>query len=111
MQAGSLRHRLALQTATESADADGAMERSWATTTTVWGSVEPAEAGGVESQIAGEPTPIITHRVTIRYISSSAPTPKQRFLFGSRILDIMSVHSEENRIRRSTVCYCREVQT
>lgn len=41
MKAGQLRHRVTLQTATETQNTFGELTRTWATLATVWGSVEP----------------------------------------------------------------------
>jgi len=41
MQAGQLRHRIAIQGCTDARDAHGGITRTWATTDTVWAAVEP----------------------------------------------------------------------
>ncbi len=90
---GELRHRLALQSATDSTDSYGQPTRSWATYATVWGKVLPVTAG--ESQLANQQQADITHRITIRHRADV--TAEHRILFGSRTLNIRGVRDLEER--------------
>lgn len=62
---GELRDRIALQTATESRTAQGAVSKSWATTDTVWGRVEIKE--GSESFQADQVQSSRAVEITIRH--------------------------------------------
>jgi SPP1 family predicted phage head-tail adaptor len=90
---GELRHRLALQSATDSTDNYGQPTRSWATYATVWGKVLPVTAS--ESQLANQQQTDITHRITIRHRADV--TAEHRIIFGSRTLNIRGVRDLEER--------------
>lgn len=93
IEAGRLRHRVAIQSATEAQNDLGEVEKTWATTATVWGAVEPLT--GRELWQAQQVSAEITHRVRMRY--RSGLTPKNRILFGSRILEINAILNPEER--------------
>ena len=104
MRAGQLRHRLAIQTVTESQNAVGELTRVWATVTTVWGSIRPIS--GTE-RLAGEQiTAEVSHRVWIRY--SSYAVPEARLVFGSRTFDIVSVINRDE-MNYMMELLCKEV--
>lgn len=90
---GELRHRLELQSPTDSTDSYGQPTRSWATYATVWGKVLPFTAN--ESQLANQQQAVITHRITIRY--NADVTAEHRIIFGSRTLNIRGVRDLEER--------------
>ena len=87
MQAGKLRQRIIIEHRSEAANSFGEVIPTWATLTTVWGSVEPLSGKELleAQQIASE----TTHRVRIRYYSSL--TTEMRFKLGSRYLEIVSI--------------------
>ena len=90
---GRLRKRLALQSATDSTDSYGQPTRTWATYATVWGSVEPVTAS--EAQTAMQQGVSITHKVTVRYLSTV--TAEHRALLGSRVLNFRGVRNVDER--------------
>ena len=104
MRAGRLRHQVAIQTATTAQDAYGQPVKTWATTATVWGAVEPI--GGKEAYRAQAERADLSHLVVIRY--RSGVTPMTRILFGTRTMDIESVVDPEER-HRELHLLCREV--
>ena len=104
MQAGSLRHRVALQTVTETRDAVGGVVESWATTATVWAAVEPLR-GREFYQARAEQAGVDT-RIRIRY--RSGITPKMRISWGSHVYDIEAVIEPDSR-RRELHLMCSEV--
>ena len=87
MNAGTLKHRVSIQSQSTSVDAYGEPADTWSTDETVWASVIPVS--GNEQMIGQSATGVITHNVTMRYNTSASP--KKRLLFGSRILGIESV--------------------
>ena len=93
MRAGRLRHRLAIQTVTETQNAVGELTRAWATVTTVWGDIQPI--GGTE-RLAGEQiTAEVSHRVWLRY--TTYVVPEARIVFDSRTFDVLSVINRDER--------------
>lgn len=104
VRVGQLRHRLAIQTATESVDAMGGVSESWATDITVWGQI--TRKGGGEKTTGEAVKATATHEIVIRYYSGL--TPKNRFLFGSREFNILSVRDFDER-NCYMICDCVEV--
>jgi len=104
MRAGTLRHRITIQTATEAPDAAGQLIRTWS----AWLSNEPAEVqetAGAETvrglQVAAE----ATHLVRVRF--RTGITSEHRILWGSRVLGIVNVRDVDGR-RRELWISCRE---
>ena len=93
MRAGRLRHRVELQSPSETANAFGEVTDSWATDATVWASIEPLS--GSEGQIAKQTNPLVTHRVIMRY--RSGVTPRNRVKFGTRIFEVTQVFNPDER--------------
>lgn len=88
IQAGRLRKRITLQTATESRGSDGAAILTWVDTKTIYAEVIPYSAS--ESEEGEKVYHDVTHLITIRYYSALT-TSKQRFKWGTRILNITSI--------------------
>ena len=103
MQAGKLRHRVAIQAATDTRTSDGSITRTWATADTVWASVEPLT--GRELTEAMKVAGMATLRVTIRYYSGL--TTAHRLLFGTRVLEIVNVGNTDER-NRTLAVLCTE---
>ena len=93
LMAGKLRHRVAIQSLSESLDSYGEPDEGWTTAETVWASIEPVS--GNELDVGDGQTGIVTHRVFMRYTANA--TPKKRLLFGSRVFGIESVLNHEER--------------
>ena len=101
MQAGKLRHRLALQSATTTRDTYGAEVETWSTYDTVWGSVEPLR--GTERIFAQQVNAKVTHKIRVR--SNSSITVQHRILFDSRYFYINSViNPDERNIEIELIC-------
>ena len=101
MRAGRLRHRVQIQSGTETADAVGQPVTTWATTRTVWAAIEPLT--GREFQEAQRTDSDITHTVTIR--GNIAADVEKRLLFGTRVLNIESVLDKDERgITKQLMC-------
>lgn len=103
MRAGQLRHRLALQSNTQTADDYGQLTDSWATYDTVWGSVKPLR--GDELLQAQQMYANISHLVRVRYNGSILPT--HRISHDSRILEINAILNTDER-DRELMLYCTE---
>jgi SPP1 family predicted phage head-tail adaptor len=95
MQAGKLRHRLAIQSPTEII-VRGELSVTWNTVATRWAQIEPLT--GRELWNARQVQPDITHRIELRHDSSIPITSKWRLLLnGTRVLEILSVRRPEER--------------
>lgn len=85
---GTMRKRVSVQKFTESRGAQGGFVRTWVTENTVWAKVMPL---GAQERIDADQTQNVrTHRVTMRFYSPGI-TGVDRLLFGTRILNIVSV--------------------
>lgn len=83
----ALDRRMALQSVTTVADALGGRTSTWATTTSVWASLDPL--GGREAIQAQALQSTLSHRVRIRYRTDV--TPQQRLVYGARTFEILTV--------------------
>lgn len=104
-----MRERVSIQRRSSAAaqdDAIGGFTDSWTTQETRWARVIPVAAS--EASRAGQLEGQVTHEVTLRYVSDIGPA--DRFLYGSRVLNIVSIRDLEER-HRYTVCQCVEVVT
>lgn len=81
------RHRVTLQTLTETADGSGGFTSSWADTVSVWASITPAS--GYERAQGQQLEAIITHKMMMRYMAGL--NTKQRIKFGDRYFSITSI--------------------
>lgn len=87
---GELRHRIVIQTLTQSSDSIGGYTTSWSTFATVWASLEPRL--GNELFRGERLEDHITHICKIRYYAGVLP--KMRISFDSRTFQIKSVIRE-----------------
>ena len=104
MRAGTLRHRVTLQTNAPIRQTDGSMEDSWADVVTVWGSVEPLT--GRERFRADQLESEVDVRIRIRY--RSGVSAQMRVKFGSRYYLIEAPIDPLER-HREIELLCREV--
>ena len=104
MRNGLQRHRLAIRAATEAADEYNQMIKTWATSSTVWGSVRPM--AGEELVNAQQVHALTTHKITIRYISTL--TTEMRILFRTRIFEIVAIMDYLER-QEKMVLLCKEI--
>ena len=84
---GELRHRVSMQSSTESAAAYGQDVRTWSTYATVWAMVEMSP--GSEIQLGLSQQALAPYRVTIRYRGDVQAS--HRIVYGAKILEIVSV--------------------
>lgn len=103
MRAGRLRHRLALQSQTETRDAYGAAVISWTTQATVWGAIEPLS--GKEFFAQQQSQNDISVRIVMRYNGDIDET--WRIVSGGKYYAIEAVINEMERDRMLTVM-CRQ---
>ncbi|MFQ5783607.1 MAG: phage head closure protein [Alphaproteobacteria bacterium] len=96
VRAGALRHRVALQSAVETADGGGGFGVAWSDVATVWAAIEPLK--GTERLRAQRLENPVSHKVTIRY--RGGVTAAMRLKFGTRIFDIRAVINPRERNQR-----------
>lgn len=93
--------RLQEQVAVSRDDFGGVSASSdWTTVATRFARVEPL--AGQEVWSAQHVRPDVSHRVTMRYVSTA--TPKYRILWGSRVLEIAAVLPDEKREWMTLAC-------
>ena len=107
MRAGSLRHPVTIQSATETRDAAGGVTKTWADVSDRWAEVKPIS--GREYLNADRVRADITHVIVIR--NYSGLTSKHRIKFtdngSTRYFNIESVRDMEERDRMMQL-FCKE---
>lgn len=106
MQGGRLRQRVAIQQESITRDTFGAETITWAAVATVWAAVLPGSSGERYIATADITQAEISHTVRIRYRAGLGPT--LRVLWGSRVLQILSVVDPTGR-QAELVLLCREI--
>ena len=104
MGSGAYRHRITIQSVTETADSFGAMTETWGTFAQVWASIEPLS--GRELLQAQQIQADVTHRVRFRFLAGV--TAKMRGLYGTRYFNILSIINTDER-DREIVLMCKEL--
>ncbi len=96
MPAGKFRHRVTIQSASESRDTTGELLLTWSAIERgeVWASIDPLSS--TERPDSSQQQAIATHTVIIRH-SNLTVTHKHRLLFGSRVFNILSVLNQDER--------------
>lgn len=84
---GELRHRIQLQSSSESADSYGQDVRTWTTYGTVWARVEMKP--GTEQQVGLSQQAMSPYTVTIRYRGDVLAS--HRIVYGAKVLEVVSV--------------------
>lgn len=104
MKAGELRHKITIESRTNSQDAYGAVTETWATHVTAWASIEPVTAKEYfeQGKVIGE----VTTKITIRY--QSGITSLMRVAWGSKIYGIIMVGNTAER-NKEIMLLCKEV--
>lgn len=107
MDAGRLRHRVTIQSVTETRDTTtGAIATSWADVATVWAAVEPLS--GREFLAAQANQAEVVARILIRYRDDV--TAKMRVVAGSKVYNIRAVlPDKESGIDHLTLMVAEEV--
>ena len=88
-----LRHRITLQTLTNTADGQGGFTQSWADLTTIWGKLEPVSAN--ERNFGERVEYQRSHKCVIR--SRSDVVASMRVTFDSRTFQIKGVRRVDER--------------
>ena len=93
MQAGPLRHRITIETPTETQDTFGAAVATWATFAERWAAIEPLT--GREFFAAQQINAEVSHTIRLRYVAGV--TTKMRVAFGARHFDLAAVRNLDER--------------
>jgi SPP1 family predicted phage head-tail adaptor len=104
MEAGSLRHRVTIQSKSVTRDTYGGEVITWATVATVWAAVEPLN--GREWLEGRQAAAEVTTRIRIRY--RSGVLPEMQVVYGSHAYDILAVIQPEEK-RQEIQLMCQEV--
>lgn len=86
MKIGDLRHRVTIQTPTETQDANGQPIKTFADTAIRYCAIEPLS--GREYERAKAQHSEVSHKITMRHF---ALTPKDKLKFGTRYFNVLSV--------------------
>ena len=101
MRAGRLRHRVTLQSKSESLDGFGEPARTWSNDATVYAAIEPLS--GRERLTADQVRADVSHRILIRHRDNVSPA--NRITHSSRTFEIISVSNfDERDIRLELLC-------
>ncbi len=103
MRAGDLRHRIELQSTTNTSDGMGGQTNTWNTQDQVWAAIWPVSA--TEQLRAASQNMTITHKIRIRYYANLDAS--WRIKFGSRYFSIVSIIDQEERHQQMDLL-CRE---
>lgn len=95
LKAGTLRHKITIQTNTQSRDAYGGITDSWATDFVTRASINSIGAG--ERQGGDRVTGDSIFEFIVRVDPANAITPQKRISFDSRTFDIESVQNFEEK--------------
>ena len=98
-----MRHRIRIESATETQGSDGSLIQTWHTFATVWASIEPL--AGKEYFAAGREQASVSHRIRIRYLPGVSHG--MRVNWESRLLEIESAINLWER-NRELILMCRE---
>lgn len=102
-RAGDLRHRVTLDTLTETADSFGQPIQSWTSSGPYWAAIRPAS--GREVEIGKQLEAQVSHVITMRYVGEIGPTG--RISFGSRTFAISQALLKDE-IKDQYTLYCIE---
>jgi SPP1 family predicted phage head-tail adaptor len=105
LRAGTLRHRLILQSKNSTGDGMGGVTYSWTNDRTVYGAIWPLR--GTERLTAQQLESSITCQVRVRYAADVSPDNRIQVGDTTQYLDIVSVVNPEYR-NRELILYCRE---
>lgn len=92
IRSGELRHKVTIQTYTETTSAVGQRKKVYSDTGYAWAAIVPLSA--TETTNGPQVTASATHQLTLRYRSLR---PSDRIRYGQRIFEIVSILNKEER--------------
>lgn len=98
MDAGKLRHRVAVERATVTDSANGGRNETW-TPITAYNRLPVCieDLGGGEYEQADRTQARVQFRVTCRYLKSITPNAGLRLKWGDRVLNVTSIANKDGR--------------
>jgi len=105
IQSGRLRHRIVIQSPTETQDTYGEPIKTWSTFLTTWASVEPVK--GREYWESQQVNAEVTYKITMRH--RSGLNPKMRVSWDDRTFEIKNILNDFERDRRLTLMVTESV--
>jgi len=99
VKAGRLRHKVTFHQYFETQDTTGHAIKTYTPLATRSVSIEPLS--GRELEVARQVNAEITHKVEMRYLANLSP--RLRFLFGSRVFEILSILNIEEKKKQLTL--------
>jgi len=105
MNIGSLRHRLALRKPSSTIDSMGQSVTTFATDSTVWGSLAPIS--GREMELAKQISEVIDYKAVIRHYADIETN--WQILFDDRVFEIVHIANFEERNIYQTL-FLREIK-
>lgn len=106
--AGTKRHKITVQSATESTDSYGGTTQTWSTYTTCWAAIDPIS--GREFFSAQQVNSELTSKIYVGYDSKTAAiTPKMRISYNGRTFRIVSPPINVNEMNREILLMCAEL--
>ena len=105
IQSGRLRHRIVIQSPTETQDTYGEPIKTWTTFLTTWASVEPLK--GREYWESQQVNAEVTYKITMRH--RPGLNPKMRVSWDDRTFEIKNILNDFERDRRLTLMVTESV--
>jgi SPP1 family predicted phage head-tail adaptor len=102
-QAQELRHRITVQSMTDTQDTDGSVSETASTFRTAWARIVPLK--GSEDYVAQGIAASVVYEMWIRYIPNV--TPKMRVLWGERTFEVDSVRNYDS-LNKWLILTCEE---
>lgn len=105
MDIGEMRHRVWLQSRSESQDSEGGVVATWPTLAYLFAAIDPMT--GREVEIAAQTQSLATHRITIRWqkLFGYADLTKMRFVSNAGSIFNIESTQERDLNHRYIVCY------
>lgn len=101
VDAGTLRHRVTIQTATDTSNGEGGFVKSWSDYDTVWAFIRPMRAKQIDEYKSINVH--ATHLVEMR--GNVDIQENQQIVFGSRVFEVLTVENEkEEGVKKWVTC-------
>jgi|SRR5579883_384234 len=95
IRTGDLRHRVTLQSVSETPDSFGQPQETWSNVGTFWSYVKPLT--GRELVQAKQIHALTTHSITLRYQPSTSFKATQRLIYKGRTFNLLQVLNRDER--------------
>jgi len=104
LRIGRLRHRVTIQSATNTSDGMGGYTEAWGNLDTVWAAIEPFK--GDERYEVQKLEADLSHKIILRY--RSGILPNMRINFDSKVFEIIYIINRDER-NIELELHCREI--